>query len=83
MRVLDLHGCSAEDEGVEDLTRLYWHNLAELWLGYNHIWNYGALTLALTPNFPRLRLLDLHGNEITDPTVHIALTRRFGSGVKL
>jgi uncharacterized protein (TIGR02996 family) len=81
--VLDLHGNRAGDSGVTALSITPLPSLTELWLGENGIENGGGWALAHASFPPRLQCLDLCGNSITDPIVREALTRRFGSRVKL
>jgi uncharacterized protein (TIGR02996 family) len=81
--MLDLHGNSAGDALAADLAAGAHPNLAELWLGSNRIGDAGGRALAASGHLSALRLLDLRNNFITDQSARAALTRRFGSRVKL
>jgi len=81
--MLDLHGNLAGDDTAADIADGRFPALAELWLGSNRVGNAGARALAVSPHLSELRLLDLRGNRVTDSAVRAALTKRFGSAVKL
>jgi uncharacterized protein (TIGR02996 family) len=83
LTMLDLHGNQAGDDLARDLAAGGHPGLVELWLGSNRIGNTGGHALAASPHLPALRWLDLRNNFITDRSVQAALTRRFGSRVKL
>jgi uncharacterized protein (TIGR02996 family) len=83
LTTLDLHGNHADDAVAADLADGRFPDLAELWLGNNRVGVPGALALANSPHLTKLRLLDLRGNMLTDPTAQTALRRRFGSALKV
>jgi uncharacterized protein (TIGR02996 family) len=83
LTVLDLHGNRGGDGLARDLARDLCPNLTDLWLGQNGIGDEGGRALAEALGLRSLRFLDLRNNVIWDRRVRTALTRRFGSRVKL
>ncbi len=82
LTALDLYGSLAGDALAEDLADGRFPDLAELDLGSNNVRDGGAAALARSPHLANLRLLDLRGNPVTDPSTRAAL-RRFGPALKL
>lgn len=83
LTVIDLHGNRAENVVATAIADGRFPDLAELWLGANHISDAGALAMADSPHLTKLRFLDLRGNHIVENTTRNALRRRFGSALKM
>jgi uncharacterized protein (TIGR02996 family) len=83
LKVLDLHGNSADDGVAGAIADGRFPHLAELWLGSNTVGNAGAHELTRSPHLYGLQVLDLLGNAHIGTGARAALKAKFRKRVKL
>lgn len=67
---LRLGGCAVTSDGVADLASgRWWHNLESLDLSHNIIDDWGARALAASSALPRLRHVDVSGNDLSPAVI--------------